>query len=103
MTEPALLCLCSDSREHAIRRAVLEEAGYEVLTASSAAEALQMVRFRRFVALVVDSSGHAEITPFLRKLRERTGDLPLVDASGTPAELRRKLMAVAPVNRRAAA
>jgi len=103
MTERVVLCLCRDAREHAVRRAVLEEAGFEVLTAGSAAEALDMVRFRRFASLVVDRASYAELTPRLQRLREVARGLPLVVAPADAGRLRRILDAIAPAPRRLAA
>jgi DNA-binding response OmpR family regulator len=85
-----------------MRRAVLEEAGFEVLTAASAEEALDMTRFRRFAALVVDPPGYQQISPRLRRLRELAAGLPLVVAPVDTGKLRRMLDAIAPLQRRAA-
>lgn len=84
MSEPVTI-LCVDDEPVALflRKAVLEKFGFEVVTASSAKEALQILTTRRF-DLVLSDLLMPEIsgTELAKAVKERYPNLPVVVVSG---------------------
>jgi len=67
----------------AARKAVLEEAGYKVVAAASAAEALEAFSKRHFDLLVTDyRMPRMNGIELIRRIREQREDLPVILVSG---------------------
>jgi CheY-like chemotaxis protein len=85
MLEDKAVILCVDDEENplVLRRLVLEEAGYDVITASSAAEALAIVSTRRVDLVLSDhvmpGSTGAELA---RQIKAAWPSLPVILLSG---------------------
>jgi CheY-like chemotaxis protein len=77
-----ILLVDDDALAIGVRRLVLEAARYEVLTASSASQALESVSLQRFDLVITDdavtSSGH-RLAADIRRLRPT---LPVITLSG---------------------
>jgi CheY-like chemotaxis protein len=83
-TTPALILLVDDNRHGiAARKSVLEELGYQILTASSAEEALLLVQKHQFDLVVTDfKMQEMDGVGFIAALRTGGRNVPVILLSG---------------------
>ncbi len=87
--KPVVLCVEDDVAEQRLLKTILEENGFEVLEASTAATGWQLFRKNSISLVVIDQRlGHKQMTgaQLARKIKRANRNIPVVLRSGYPPE-----------------